>query len=182
MFLNICTVQGNGHLSWHEGFPQTLSGPQVVLHPLSSEHPSPFSCDTPAHSRLHSLNALGRSGPIICFARHVLVNISSLLLVGLCWTPVFDSKSIVHDWYSDRFLYFVAKCRTTITVHILFPAFSSHPSAFLSLNCVNVILQKLWSRHGVGSEAICPVITVVRQAVTHADTELPFNWLWWQKW
>lgn len=175
MFLNICTVQENRSLSWHEGFLQTLSGPQVLN-----------TCLPSAVIHLHThvcthLDALGRSGHNICFALHLIVNIISLLLTVLFWTPVFDSKSVVHDWYSDRFIHFVAKCRTTITVHILLPAFSLHPSAFFSLNCVNVILPKLWSRHGVGSEAICPVSTVVRQAVTHADTELPFKWLWWQK-
>lgn len=129
------------------------------------------------------LDALGRSRHNTCFALQVLVNIISLLLAALCWTPVFDSTSVVHDGIDtviDLFI-FLAKYRTIITVHILFPAFSLHPSAFLSLNCVNVILPKLWSRHGVGSEAICPVITLVRQSVTHADTELPFKWLWWQK-
>lgn len=46
-------------------------------------------------------------------------------------------------------------------MHILYPSLSLFLTAFLSLNSVNVILSKLWSRHGVGSEAICPVIALV---------------------
>lgn len=140
------------------------------------------TCLPPAVIHLHThgctrLAALGRSGHHICFARHALVHIISLLLAALCRTPVFDSISCSWwDWHSDRLIYFLAKCRTTITVHILCPAFSLHPSAFLSLNWVNIILLKLWSRHGAGSEAICPVITLVRQSVTHADTEIPFDY------
>lgn len=127
------------------------------------------------------LDAPGRSGHNICFALHLLVNTISLLLAACCWTPVLDSKSVVWDGIDAVIGLSIFKCRSTITVRILFPAFSLHPSAFLPLNCVNVILPKLWSRHGAGSEAICPVITLVRQSVTHADTELPFKWLWWQK-
>lgn len=92
-------MQENHSLSWDECHLQRgcLEWSTGLLHPHSAEHPSPFSSDTPAHSHLLHLDALGRSGHNICFALHIFVNTISLLLAALCWTPVFDSKSVVCD-------------------------------------------------------------------------------------